>query len=354
MGILYSKLFLFIVLLICILSPGNNTLHKYVEIKERINNLLNHPHLRLLTERIPDDSLNGLRINEENVEDVENKEHEGYDNENDEDDEDDEDDKDYEDKNEDDEEDEDEKGQNKPYQNNKYHKNNKNYENDKINKYDKVHINDQSNSKASNDTDEDGVNYETIPIKPTSLRNGVRKENIDNNNNNDSTKTSNNIKIKNSEEQTAPLNMQQLIEKSLYDLKVGNHIYHEKKKYADEIIDSMKLTENVKNIFKELVYYYLWKREPGYQLKLYKKIEKDIEKYSKNHVICTIIDLENLEDDLYYLQYPEREIYRDFDTAKENRQRRKIKEKLKELKKQQKKQKKKKKEIEKLNKRELL
>ncbi|SOV22387.1 Plasmodium exported protein, unknown function [Plasmodium sp. DRC-Itaito] len=344
MSTLYTKLFLFIVLLICILSPENNTLHKYVEIKERINNLLNHPHLRLLTERMPDDSLNGLRINDENVEDDENEEHEGDDNENDEDDKD----------GGDDEEDEDEKGQNKTYKNNKYHKNNKNNKNDKINKYDKVHINDQSNSKASNDTDEDGVNYETVPIKSTSLRNGVRKENIDNNNGNNSTKTSNNSKIKNSEEKTAPLNMQQLIEKSLYDLKICNHINDEKKQYADEIIDSMNLTEKVKNIFKELVYYYLWKRDPGYQLKLYKKIEKDIEQYTKNHVICTIIDLENLEDDLYYLQYPDREIYMDYDTAKENRQRRKFIKKMKEIEKQRKEQKKKKREIEKLNKRELL
>ncbi|SOV75733.1 Plasmodium exported protein, unknown function [Plasmodium sp. gorilla clade G3] len=277
MSILYTKIFLLIVLLICLLSPGNNSLHKYVEIKARITNLSIHSQLRLLTEKIPANSLSGLKINDKDAEHDHNEEHEGNDDEN------------VEEKVKD-------KGQNKHYKNDKYHKNNKKHEKNKMDKYDEVNINHQSKSKTSKHTDQDGVNYKTIPKKSPALRNGVKKENIDNNNSSISATTSNNInsKIKNSDEQRTPLDRQYLIEKSLYELKVCKNIYDAQKKYADQIIDSMDLTEEVKNKFKEFAYYYIWQKDPSHQRTLYNKIKKDIEKYTKNHVICTIIDFENL------------------------------------------------------------
>lgn len=121
----------------------------------------------------------------------------------------------------------------------------------------------------------------------------------------------------------------------------------QKKNYADSIIDNMDLTENVKNIFKEFLYYYINKKDPNYQLKLYKQIEPDIEKYKKNHVICSIIDFRNLNSDLQYLRNPKGDFHVLSNEEYENREKKK---KEKQQKKKDKLQKKIKKEQDKIKK----
>ncbi|ETW43469.1 hypothetical protein PFNF135_02382 [Plasmodium falciparum NF135/5.C10] len=276
MRILYTNVFLFIAVLFCILSPGNNPLHKYVEIKEGINNLSIHAHLRLLTEIMENCSLNGFRLNDKNGEHDEEEEHEC---------------------------------------DNDQHSENQEHECDN-------EQNDESKCEESNNTDQADVNYLSMPIQIPYLRNEIMDDNyysryFDSN-------------IMRTDEVTTRLNDQNLIEKCLCKLKAGKYINEAKIKYADEIIDSMKLTDKVKDIFKEFMRYYIWKRYPSHQLRLYKKIKKDIEKYTRNHVICSLIDFETIEDELYYLKYPDREMYMSFDTAVNTKRRKKIKKLMRE------------------------
>lgn len=142
-------------------------------------------------------------------------------------------------------------------------------------------------------------------------------------------------------------NSEYLLDKNLYDLKTFKNLNAAKKNYADSIIDNMDLTENVKNIFKEFLYYYINKKDPNYQLKLYKQIEPDIEKYKKNHVICSIIDFRNLNSDLQYLRNPKGDFHVLSNEEYENREKKK---KEKQQKKKDKLQKKIKKEQDKIKK----
>ncbi|EUT87391.1 hypothetical protein PFAG_02214 [Plasmodium falciparum Santa Lucia] len=289
MRILYTNVFLFIAVLFCILSPGNNPLHKYVEIKEGINNLSIHAHLRLLTEIMENGSLNGFRLNDKNGEHDEEEEREC---------------------------DDDQHSENQEHEcDNDQHSENQEHECDN-------EQNDESKCEESNNTDQADVNYLSMPIQIPYLRNEIMDDNyysryFDSN-------------IMRTDEVTTRLNDQNLIEKCLCKLEAGKYINEAKIKYAHEIIDSMKLTDKVKDIFKEFMRYYIWKRYPSHQLRLYKKIKKDIEKYTRNHVICSLIDFETIEDELYYLIYPNREMYMSFDTAVNTKRRKKIKKLMRE------------------------
>ncbi|ETW37036.1 hypothetical protein PFTANZ_02336 [Plasmodium falciparum Tanzania (2000708)] len=289
MRILYTNVFLFIAVLFCILSPGNNPLHKYVEIKEGINNLSIHAHLRLLTEIMENCSLNGFRLNDKNGEHDEEEERKC---------------------------DDDQHSENQEHEcDNDQHSENQEHECDN-------EQNDESKCEESNNTDQADVNYLSMPIQIPYLRNEIMDDNyysryFDSN-------------IMRTDEVTTRLNDQNLIEKCLCKLEAGKYINEAKIKYAQEIIDSMKLTDKVKDIFKEFMRYYIWKRYPSHQLRLYKKIKKDIEKYTRNHVICSLIDFETIEDELYYLIYPNREMYMSFDTAVNTKRRKKIKKLMRE------------------------
>ncbi|ETW52343.1 hypothetical protein PFUGPA_05350 [Plasmodium falciparum Palo Alto/Uganda] len=289
MRILYTNVFLFIAVLFCILSPGNNPLHKYVEIKEGINNLSIHAHLRLLTEIMENGSLNGFRLNDKNGEHDEEEERKC---------------------------DDDQHSENQEHEcDNDQHSENQEHECDN-------EQNDESKCEESNNTDQADVNYLSMPIQIPYLRNEIMDDNyysryFDSN-------------IMRTDEVTTRLNDQNLIEKCLCKLEAGKYINEAKIKYAEEIIDSMKLTDKVKDIFKEFMRYYIWKRYPSHQLRLYKKIKKDIEKYTRNHVICSLVDFETIEDELYYLIYPNREMYMSFDTAVNTKRRKKIKKLMRE------------------------
>ncbi|EWC76966.1 hypothetical protein C923_02372, partial [Plasmodium falciparum UGT5.1] len=266
-----------------------NPLHKYVEIKEGINNLSIHAHLRLLTEIMENCSLNGFRLNDKNGEHDEEEERKC---------------------------DDDQHSENQEHEcDNDQHSENQEHECDN-------EQNDESKCEESNNTDQADVNYLSMPIQIPYLRNEIMDDNyysryFDSN-------------IMRTDEVTTRLNDQNLIEKCLCKLEAGKYINEAKIKYADEIIDSMKLTDKVKDIFKEFMRYYIWKRYPSHQLRLYKKIKKDIEKYTRNHVICSLVDFETIEDELYYLIYPNREMFMSFDTAVNTKRRKKIKKLMRE------------------------
>ncbi|SOV78651.1 Plasmodium exported protein, unknown function [Plasmodium reichenowi] len=359
MRILYTNVFLFIAVLFCILSHGNNPLHKYVEIKERINNLSIHAHLRLLTEIMENGSLNGCGLNDKTGEhdeeeerecDDDDKEEERECDDDDEDEErecDDDDDEEEERECDDDDEEEERECDNDHNDENQKHEcdNDQNDENQK-HECDNDHNDenqkhecdndqndenqkhecdndqkDESKCKESNNTDQVNAKYATIPIQRPYLRSDYMD---------DYPSRSFDSNILRTDEVTTRLNYQDLIEKSLCNLKVCKNINDAKIKYAEAIIDSMKLTDKVKDKFKEFMRYYIWKRYPAHQLKLYRKIKKDIEKYTKNHIICSLVNFETIEYELYYLKHPDREMYMSFDTSIETNKRKKLKKLLRE------------------------
>ncbi|SOV20059.1 Plasmodium exported protein (hyp12), unknown function [Plasmodium sp. gorilla clade G2] len=110
------------------------------------------------------------------------------------------------------------------------------------------------------------------------------------------------------------------------------------------IVDTLDLPHDIKGKFKELLCLNVNRIDPNRQYKLYREIRKHIEKYEDDPMIRSIVDLENIEDDIYYLRNPKLAKHVVYDTSKENRRRRKMerleKQKLKEEKKKNKKEKK--------------
>ncbi|ETW50319.1 hypothetical protein PFMALIP_01620 [Plasmodium falciparum MaliPS096_E11] len=96
-----------------------------------------------------------------------------------------------------------------------------------------------------------------------------------------------------------------------------NHI-----KYA---VDTLDLREDIKDKFKELLCLNVNRSDPNRQYKLYKQIKKHIQKYEDHPMISSLVDLENIEDDIYFLQNPDRAKHIVYDTAKENRRKKKKK-----------------------------
>ncbi|CDO64075.1 Plasmodium exported protein, unknown function [Plasmodium reichenowi] len=322
MRILYTNVFLFIAVLFCILSPGNNPLHKYVEIKERINNLSIHAHLRLLTEIMENGSLNGCGLNDKTGEHDEEEERECDDDDKEEERECDDDDEDEERECDDDDDEEEERECDNDHNDENQKHECDNDQNDENQKHECDNDQkDESKCKESNNTDQVNAKYATIPIQRPYLRSDYMD---------DYPSRSFDSNILRTDEVTTRLNYQDLIEKSLCNLKVCKNINDAKIKYAEAIIDSMKLTDKVKDKFKEFMRYYIWKRYPAHQLKLYRKIKKDIEKYTKNHVICSLVNFETIEYELYYLKHPDREMYMSFDTSIETNKRKKLKKLLRE------------------------
>ncbi|SOV74957.1 Plasmodium exported protein (hyp12), unknown function [Plasmodium sp. gorilla clade G3] len=91
------------------------------------------------------------------------------------------------------------------------------------------------------------------------------------------------------------------------------------------IVDTLDLVGDIKDKFKELLCLNVNRRDPDRQYKLYKQIKKHIQKYEDNPMIRSFVDLENIEDDIYYSQNPGRAKYIVNDTAKENRRLKKMK-----------------------------
>ncbi|ETW30799.1 hypothetical protein PFFCH_01780 [Plasmodium falciparum FCH/4] len=99
-----------------------------------------------------------------------------------------------------------------------------------------------------------------------------------------------------------------LFDENTNEYKLRNTLRLMNERYADSIVDTMDLNDKTKDKFKKFLHLYMAKENPDKQRKLYEQIESDIEKYKKNHVICSIVDFENIYDSFYFLKYEDRYI----------------------------------------------
>ncbi|SOV12751.1 Plasmodium exported protein (hyp12), unknown function [Plasmodium sp. gorilla clade G2] len=95
--------------------------------------------------------------------------------------------------------------------------------------------------------------------------------------------------------------------------------------HVKSIVDTLDLPNDIKGKFKELLCLNVNRSDPNRQYKLYREIKKHIKKYEDHPMIRSFVDLENIEDDIYYLRNPHLAKHVVCDTSKENRRRKKMK-----------------------------
>ncbi|SOV16393.1 Plasmodium exported protein (hyp12), unknown function [Plasmodium sp. gorilla clade G2] len=79
--------------------------------------------------------------------------------------------------------------------------------------------------------------------------------------------------------------------------------------HANKLIDTLDLKNSVKDDFKEFIYLYITNTYPRRQYILYRSIKKHIKKYHNHPELSFLIDFQNVEEELYYKCYPERQKY---------------------------------------------
>ncbi|SOV20103.1 Plasmodium exported protein (hyp12), unknown function [Plasmodium sp. gorilla clade G2] len=81
--------------------------------------------------------------------------------------------------------------------------------------------------------------------------------------------------------------------------------------HAYQLIDTLDLKNKVKNDFKEFIYLYLTNRNARRQYELYRSIKRHIKKFINHPQLSSLIDFQNIEEDLYYKYYPSRQKYKE-------------------------------------------
>ncbi|SOV20372.1 Plasmodium exported protein (hyp12), unknown function [Plasmodium sp. gorilla clade G2] len=80
--------------------------------------------------------------------------------------------------------------------------------------------------------------------------------------------------------------------------------------HAYHLIDTLDLKNRIKNDFKVFIYLYLTNKYARKQYELYRSIKRHIKKYHNHPELSFLIDFPNVEEELYYKCYPQRQKYR--------------------------------------------
>ncbi|SOV21826.1 Plasmodium exported protein (hyp12), unknown function [Plasmodium sp. DRC-Itaito] len=110
-----------------------------------------------------------------------------------------------------------------------------------------------------------------------------------------------------------------------YNCGLQNVLQRYNENHVERIVDTLDLPHDIKGKFKELLCLNVSRSDPNRQYKLYREIKKHIKKYEDHPMVRSFVDLENIEDDIYYLRNPHIAKHIVWDTSKENRRRKKMK-----------------------------
>ncbi|SOV13270.1 Plasmodium exported protein (hyp12), unknown, putative [Plasmodium gaboni] len=90
------------------------------------------------------------------------------------------------------------------------------------------------------------------------------------------------------------------------------YMFHRSRiEHAHQLIDTLDLKNRVKDDFKEFIYLYITNTYPRRQYTLYRSIKRHIKKFINHPELSSLIDFQNVEEQLYYKYYPNRQKYKE-------------------------------------------